>query len=44
MQISASEKRKRCRLTNMTPSVESAHFHLHGNGKFQIMKESAFSS
>lgn len=36
----ASEEGKRSHLTNMTMRVDSVHFHLFGNGKFQIAKKS----
>lgn len=36
--------RGRCNMTDMTVFMESIPFHLRGNGKFQMMKESAFSS
>lgn len=39
----ASEEGKRNHLTNMTMHVDSVHFHLFGNGKFQIAKKSTLS-
>lgn len=34
---------KECHLTNRAMYVDSIHFHLFGNGKFQIVKKSTLS-